>query len=121
MAQKNNNIALYPLAYTGSRTAWGGTVVGSAGNFASNPNGSFQGALVGDKVHYEDGTQAVITSGAGCALKFENRPYAIVGSHVSGGDHIVSSPELNMLLNIDDDNRPDGFLTVGYVPAEVNA
>lgn len=97
-------------SYSGARTAKGGTAVGSSGTFE---NGT-RGLLVGDAVRYPDGSEAAVTSGAGIALRESNVSHAVLGSHVSGGDHIVSTPIEGGVLWIDEDARPAGFLVEGW-------
>ncbi|VXC25262.1 conserved hypothetical protein [Burkholderia sp. 8Y] len=48
-------------------------------------------ALVGDVVSYPDGSQAVITDGAGYGLTNSFVPYALVGSGLSNGDRVATS------------------------------
>jgi hypothetical protein len=108
---KGVELSKYPLAYSGARTAKGGTGIGTSGCQAEG----IKGLLVGDLVRYADGSNAVVTSGAGNACSEGNKSFAIVGSHISGGDHIVSSPVEGTVLWIDDDERPKGFLVEMWV------
>jgi uncharacterized Zn-binding protein involved in type VI secretion len=75
----------YILATIGAKTRQGGEVVTAS-------SGMELIARVGDKVHYPDGSETEITSGAGALLLISGRPAAIVGSHLANGDRIVSSP-----------------------------
>ena len=106
--------AAYTMAYSGARTAKGGLAIGTSSLATGDITGRIKAVLVGDKVRYADGSEAVVTSGTGMAAMEEDRPYAIVGSHVSRGDHIVSTPAPGAELHIDEDNRPEGFLLPGY-------
>ena len=111
---KNSNgveLSKYPLAYSGARTAKGGTGVGTSGCQAEG----VKGLLVGDKIRYADGSEAIVTSGSGNACNDSNRGCAVLGSHVSGGDHIVSTPVEGMVLWIGEDDRPKGFLVEMWV------
>jgi uncharacterized Zn-binding protein involved in type VI secretion len=103
--------AIYKPAMLGAKTAKGGTVVTVTSGCTSD---GVAEARIGDTVRYPDGTESVITSGCGFASMSDNLPIAIVGSHVQGGDYIVSSPESGMALHIDERNRPAGFLVEGW-------
>lgn len=50
-------------------------------------------AVVGDLVHYADGTTARITSGLGLAENDDYVANAFVGSELDNGDTITDSPE----------------------------
>src|SRR5438067_1719883 len=84
-AQPRKIIARYPIATIGSRTRRGGQVVRADG-----VADDFCVACVGDRVRYPDGSESVITSGAGHASTFADRPIALVGSHIANGDRIVA-------------------------------
>lgn len=49
-------------------------------------------ARVGDIVTYDDGSEAVIVDGAGCASLLGHQPAALIGSHLSNGDRIIETP-----------------------------
>ena len=80
-------VARYPIATIGSRTSRGGQVVLESNEQYAD---DYRIACVGDRVRYPDGSESVITSGAGHASTFANRPIALVGSHVANGDRIVA-------------------------------
>jgi uncharacterized Zn-binding protein involved in type VI secretion len=106
-------VARYPIATIGSRTSRGGEVV-----LASNDQfvDDFRVACVGDRVRYPDGSESVITSGAGHASTFANRPIALVGSHVANGDRIVARAQsIGEIVVLEGDPVP-GLLEPGYVP-----
>jgi uncharacterized Zn-binding protein involved in type VI secretion len=50
-------------------------------------------ARVGDIVTYQDGSQAVVTSGAGEFAISQGKPFALVGSELDNGDTITDSSE----------------------------
>jgi uncharacterized Zn-binding protein involved in type VI secretion len=106
-------IARYPIATIGSRTSRGGQVVlASNDQFADD----FRVACVGDRVRYPDGSESVITSGAGHASTFANRPIALVGSHVANGDRIVTRAQsIGEIVVLEGDPVP-GLLEPGYMP-----
>jgi uncharacterized Zn-binding protein involved in type VI secretion len=82
-------VARYPLATIGSRTSLGGEVVATCGETIGKDE--FRLARVGDRVRYADGSESVITSGAGHASTIGAYPVALVGSHVANGDEIVAT------------------------------
>jgi uncharacterized Zn-binding protein involved in type VI secretion len=106
-------VARYPIATIGSRTSRGGQVVlASNDQFADD----FRVACVGDRVRYPDGSESVITSGAGHASTFANRPIALVGSHVANGDRIVARAQsIGEIVVLEGDAVP-GLLEPGYMP-----
>ena len=65
-----------------------------------------------DVVVYPDGSTAIIISGAGKeACDNEGQSYALVGSHLSNGDEIISTPQHSTLLAIREWYQlPDDFL-----------
>ncbi|WP_244222721.1 PAAR domain-containing protein [Cupriavidus lacunae] len=76
-------------AFEGAKTVNGGEVVKGSGNQ------SYDGrpiVRVGDVATYPDGSTAVIMAGAGKACESEGVPVALIGSPLSNGDTIVSSP-----------------------------
>jgi uncharacterized Zn-binding protein involved in type VI secretion len=104
-------LARYALATVGSRTREGGEVIAGAGQ----PGDDFQLACVGDRVRYADGSESVITSGAGHASTFGTRPVALVGSHVANGDHIVASRHsMGEIVVYEGDAPIPGLLQPGF-------
>ena len=82
----------YRLAVRGATTARGGVL--------REPSGAWQvsvalgkSAIVGDLIHYTDGTTATIVSGLGLADNSDCLPQAFVGSELDNGDIITDSPE----------------------------
>jgi uncharacterized Zn-binding protein involved in type VI secretion len=110
-AQVRKIIARYPIATVGSRTWRGGQVVGADG-IADD----FWIACVGDRVRYPDGSESVITSGAGHASTFADRPVALVGSHVANGDRIVAPAQSVGEIVIVEGEQVPGLLEPGYQP-----
>jgi uncharacterized Zn-binding protein involved in type VI secretion len=111
-------IARYPIATIGSRTSRGGQVV-----LASNDQyaDDYRIACVGDRVRYPDGSESVITSGAGHASTIANRPIALVGSHVANGDRIVARAQsMGEIIVLEGEPVP-GLLEPGYVPPSAGA
>jgi len=83
---------LYRLAVRGATTARGGVL--------REPSGTWElsialgkAAVVGDLIHYPDGTTARIVSGLGLADNHNDVPKAFVGSELDNGDTITDSPE----------------------------
>jgi uncharacterized Zn-binding protein involved in type VI secretion len=82
----------HALVTIGSMTERDGRVVTASTGIGIIVNGErLRVACVGDTVRYANGTETVITSGAGCAMRHEGRPVAIVGSHLANGDTITHS------------------------------
>jgi uncharacterized Zn-binding protein involved in type VI secretion len=108
--QPRKVVARYPIATIGSRTSRGGQVV-----LASNDQ------YVGDRVRYPDGSESVITSGAGHASTIANRPIALVGSHVANGDRIVARAQsMGEIIVLEGEPVP-GLLEPGYMPPSAGA
>lgn len=110
-AQPRKIIARYPIATIGSRTRRGGQVIQPDGNADD-----FCVACVGDRVRYPDGSESVITSGAGHASTFANRPVALVGSHIANGDRIVAPAQSIGEIIIVEGEQVPGLLEPGYKP-----
>jgi hypothetical protein len=71
---------------------------------------------VGDRVRYPDGSESVITSGAGHASTFADRPIALVGSHIANGDRIVARAESMGEVIVVEGEPVCGLLEPGYQP-----
>jgi uncharacterized Zn-binding protein involved in type VI secretion len=110
-AQARKIIARYPIATVGSRTRRGGQVIDADG-IADD----FRIACVGDRVRYPDGSESVITSGAGHASTFADRPIALVGSHIANGDRIVAPAQSMGEIVIVEGEQVVGLLEPGYQP-----
>lgn len=82
----------YRLAVKGATTARGGVLREASGNWDMGiPLG--KSAVVGNIVHYADGSTARIISGLGLPDYPEFAPLAFVGSELDNGDTITDSPE----------------------------
>jgi uncharacterized Zn-binding protein involved in type VI secretion len=73
-------------------------------------------ARVGDVVTYDDGSQAIIVDGAGCAAISCDKPVALVGSRLSNGDRIVESLQRGRGIAEYHGNPIDGLFDAAYVP-----
>ncbi|SAK92425.1 hypothetical protein AWB75_06539 [Caballeronia catudaia] len=102
----------YLLASIGSRTERGGFVSKASG--AAEILG-LRVALVGDIVRYSDGSEAVITDGAGYALTNGVVPYALVGSSLSNGDRIVKSLMEEHGIHVEEGEVIEGLFDPSYV------
>jgi uncharacterized Zn-binding protein involved in type VI secretion len=111
-------IARYPIATVGSRTSRGGEVV-----LASNDPyaDDYRIACVGDRVRYPDGSESMITSGAGHASTIGNRPIALVGSHVANGDRIVMRAQSMGEIVVLEGEPVQGLLEPGYLPPQAGS
>lgn len=115
----------YLIATVGSRTERGGEVIsGQQGLFIGQEGTYIEDRLiacVGDVVRYPDGSESIIASGAGYADMIDNRPVALVGSHIANGDRIISSPQSAVELAIPEDAEPiPGFLQPGFIPTRTS-
>ncbi|WP_230975233.1 PAAR domain-containing protein [Burkholderia stagnalis] len=72
-------------------------------------------ARVGDIVTYEDGSEAVITDGAGRYAIGGDKPLALVGSRLSNGDHIVETPQRSWGIHVPAGTTADGLFDPTYV------
>lgn len=111
-------VARHAMATIGSRTEQGGEVVPRPGQHADE----YMLACVGDRVRYADGSESVITSGAGHASTFADRPVALVGSHIANGDRIAASRHsMGEIIVYEGDAPIQGLLQPGFVmPAAMN-
>ncbi|WP_164721273.1 PAAR domain-containing protein [Burkholderia stagnalis] len=82
----------YRLAVKGATTARGG-VVHEATGWWDMGDRIGKSAVVGNVVHYPDGSTARIVSGLGIANHPDFAPLAFVGSELDNGDTITDSPE----------------------------
>lgn len=81
--------AKYAIATDGATTQHGGAVTAAhTGTLLEGRNI----ARVGDEVHYPDGRKAWIVTGS-WYVELYGRPIAVVGSRLSNGDFIVTSPQ----------------------------
>ncbi|UXU90274.1 PAAR domain-containing protein [Burkholderia sp. S-53] len=101
------------FATIGSRTERGGWVAEVAGKM------KYRGltlARVGDIVHYDDGSEAVVVDGAGFAATSEDKPIALVGSRLSNGDVITQTLQDGVGIRVADDEPIPGLFDPAYVP-----
>jgi hypothetical protein len=113
--RQHPTIAIWRQAVVGSLTRDGGKVSSaSSGGEVINSRGEFaEFALVGDEVMYPDGSVAYIVSGSGSRLSHNGKGYALVGSRLSNGDEIISTPQDNAVLCCHaGETMPDDFLAV---------
>ncbi|WP_412526976.1 PAAR domain-containing protein [Burkholderia lata] len=82
----------YRLAVRGATTARGGALREPSSTWQVTPHLG-QAAVVGDLIHYADGSTARVTSGLGLADRPDFVPLAFVGSALDNGDTITDSPE----------------------------
>ncbi|MGU7771405.1 PAAR domain-containing protein [Burkholderia sp. MR1-5-21] len=73
-------------------------------------------ARVGDIVTYEDGSEAVITDGAGEYAIDRDKPFALVGSRLSNGDRIVETLQRSWGIHVPAGETIDGLFDASYVP-----
>jgi uncharacterized Zn-binding protein involved in type VI secretion len=108
---KSNKI--HWVATIGSTTERGGRIlkVSSGAEF----NG-FRAALVGDTVTYDDRTEATILDGSGFGATWANKPFALVGSRLSNGDRITTTPQSAFGITEKEGETIPGLFESGYVP-----
>jgi len=73
-------------------------------------------ARVGDVVTYEDGSEAVITDGAGAFAVDDGKPIALVGSSLSNGDRIAETLQRSWGVHMGERETIDGLFDPAYVP-----
>ncbi|SAK64171.1 hypothetical protein AWB75_02908 [Caballeronia catudaia] len=101
------------IATIGSTTERGGRTskVSSGAEFDG-----FKAALVGDTVMYDDGTEAIILDGSGFGATWANKPFALVGSRLSNGDRIATTPQSAFSISVKEGETIPGLFEPGYVP-----
>jgi uncharacterized Zn-binding protein involved in type VI secretion len=82
----------YRLAVRGATTARGGVLREPTGTWEVNV-ALGKAAVLGDLIHYPNGSTARIVSGLGLADSRDYQPVAFVGSELGNGDTITDSPE----------------------------
>ena len=111
--------AIWRHATVGSLTRKGGVVSSASSEGAiMTHSGEFAAmARVGDEVTYPDGSTARIVSGSGSAIECDGKGYALVGSHLSNGDEIISTPQgYGVLVCRAGETMPDDFLVPSLQP-----
>ena len=105
--------AKYALATNGSKTERGGEVATASTGMEISGH---RIACVGDVLHYPDGTESKIVSGAGATLAYKAQPMAIVGSATDNGDTIISSLQSSsQIREYAADASIPGLLQPGYM------
>jgi len=104
---------VYVAAFNGAKTANGGEIVQGSSSIHDSGHTLL---LVGDEAVYPNGSTALITAGAGIAMVDDDRPAAIIGSPLSNGDTIVSSPITALTFDEPADGRIIGLLDPAYRP-----
>lgn len=109
---------LYAIATIGARTERGGYLTSATSGLVIC---NLRAALVGNIVTYSDGSQAVVIDGSG-GLGFERgKCFALVGSHLSNGDKIISTPweDGQSGLFVAEGEKPEGLFDPSYVPPPI--
>ncbi|RQS70431.1 hypothetical protein DID96_14890 [Burkholderia sp. Bp8963] len=101
------------FATIGSLTARGGRVTKATGGLTVV---GLAIARVGDIVTYEDGSEAVITDGAGAHAVGGGKPFALVGSRLSNGDCIAETLQRSWGIHVPAGKIVDGLFDPTYVP-----
>jgi uncharacterized Zn-binding protein involved in type VI secretion len=106
---------VYAIATVGPRTDRGGHVTRVSSRHSVC---GLHIALVGDIVTYSDGSEAATIDGAGAAGIQNGRCVALVGSRLSNGDRIVSTPcdSGKSGLVVREGEKPEGLFNPSYVP-----
>lgn len=109
---------MYAFATVGARTERGGYVTHASSGLVIC---GLQVALVGDIVTYRDGSEAVVTDGSGKLSFYRDKCFALIGSHLSNGDKIVSTPwdDGKSGLFVAEGEKPDGMFDPSYVPPPI--
>ncbi|MCA8244356.1 MULTISPECIES: PAAR domain-containing protein [Burkholderia] len=90
----------YRLAVRGATTARGGALREVTGTWETGVRLGRAG-VVGNQIHYADGSTARIVSGLGRVDNGDFQPLAFVGSELDNGDVITDSPERDGLVSAD--------------------
>lgn len=109
-------VAIYRIAVDGALTQGGGVVRAGWNGAEIELDGGQKVniALVGDEVVYPDGTTARIVTGSGSKFKKGEQSIALVGSRLSNGDVIISTPQAGSMLN----ERKGLPVDADFLPAE---
>ncbi|MDS0857368.1 PAAR domain-containing protein [Burkholderia pseudomultivorans] len=90
----------YRLAVRGATTARGGVLREATGKWDTGVRLGNAG-VIGDLVHYADGSTARIISGLGLTDDHSFEPLAFVGGELDNGDTFTDSPDRNGLVSAD--------------------
>lgn len=110
--------ATYAFATIGARTERGGYVTRATSRMSIC---GLAVARVGDVVTYNDASEAAIIDGAGALFVDNGQCGALVGSRLSNGDRIVSTPWENGRsgLFVAEGQTPEGLFDPHYAPPQV--
>lgn len=103
---------LHVFATIGARTERGGCVTSGSDTYIAG----LALACVGHIVTYDDGSEAVITDGAGSAAVICGQPAALVGSSLSNGDQIISTIWSGRGIFVEDGEEIEGLFDADWVP-----
>ncbi|MGX5100986.1 PAAR domain-containing protein [Enterobacter cloacae] len=94
-------VAIYRIAVDGAQTQRGGVVraAWNGSEIALESGQKVNVALEGDEVVYPDGTTARIVTSSGSKFQKGGNSIALVGSRLSHGDVIISTPQAGCTLN----------------------
>ncbi|MBN7124535.1 hypothetical protein BSU01_22950 [Erwinia billingiae] len=112
-------VAIYRIAVEGALTQRGGVVraAWNGSEIALEDGQKVNVALEGDEVVYPDGTSARIVTGSGAKFQKGGKSIALVGSRLSNGDVIISTPQAGCTLN--ELNELKGLpMDADFLPAE---
>lgn len=118
MAEQQKNEMTYLFATMVSLAGRGGRVT------RVTTNAEYEGkalARVGDVVKYDDGSQATIIDGAGFAGTWEDKPLALVGSHLSNGDTIIETLQDGLGISVRDSEFIPGLFDPAYIASDTDA
>lgn len=113
--QEQRKGSIYAFATIGAHTERGGYVTRATSGLSQC---NLMVARVGDVVTYRDGSQAAIIDGAGSMSIHNGKSHALVGSRLSNGDRIVSTPweDGKSGLFVAEGETPRGLFDPSYVP-----
>lgn len=94
-------VAIYRIALDGALTQRGGVVraAWNGSEIALEDGHKVNVALEGDEVVYPDGTTVRIVTGSGSKFQEGGKSIVLVGSRLSNGDVIISTPQAGCTLN----------------------
>jgi uncharacterized Zn-binding protein involved in type VI secretion len=118
MPEHQKNETTYLFATIGSLTRRGGRVS------RVTTNAEYEGkalARVGDIVTYDDGSEATIVDGAGFAATWDDKPIALVGSHLSNGDTIIETLQDGWGISVRYGEFIAGLFDPAYIPSDTDA
>ncbi|WP_231716753.1 PAAR domain-containing protein [Burkholderia ubonensis] len=111
--KNEQTVSTYPFATIGALTERGGRVTKATSSLAI---AGLAVVRVGDVVTCEDGSEAIITDGAGNYAVSGNKPFALVGSRLSNGDLIVETLQRLWGISVQAAETVEGLFDAAYVP-----